>query len=156
MTSIYLETPIAAPIERCFDLMRDVDVHRHPTAGTGARAIAGVTQGLLQAGDEVTWEATHLGVRHRLTVHITRCDRPTRFEDHMVRGAFHAMSHHHAFRLERGYTIMEDEFCYTLPFGALGRLVDSLFLRRYLQKLLQHRARGLKQLAEAEAADIVY
>lgn len=57
MPVIRVETLIAAPIERCFDLMRDVDVHTQSTAGTQERAVAGVTTGLLKAGDEVTWKA---------------------------------------------------------------------------------------------------
>src|SRR5712692_1454163 len=36
MPTIHLETLIAAPIDRCFDLMRDVDAHIRSTAGTQA------------------------------------------------------------------------------------------------------------------------
>ncbi len=52
MPTIHLETLIAAPIDRCFDLMRDVDAHIRSTAGTQERAIAGKASGLLADGDE--------------------------------------------------------------------------------------------------------
>lgn len=63
MPSIRIETAIAAPPERCFDLARDIDAHVRSTAGTHERAVGGVTTGLMGLGDEVTWEAKHLGVR---------------------------------------------------------------------------------------------
>jgi hypothetical protein len=50
MTRIVLLTSIAAPIERCFDLARSIDLHMASTNWSGERAIAGVTSGLIGAG----------------------------------------------------------------------------------------------------------
>ena len=63
MGVIRLETFIRAPIERCFDLSRSVDLHILSTAQTNERAIDGVTSGLMKLGDVVTWEARHFGVK---------------------------------------------------------------------------------------------
>ena len=60
-------TYIEAPIERCFDLARDVEVHTQTTAKTKEKAVGGITSGLLNKGDRVTWEATHFKVKQRLT-----------------------------------------------------------------------------------------
>ena len=57
MPVITFETLVHAPIERCFDLNLDVDVHAAAFADTGERALAGVTHGRLGPGDTVTWEA---------------------------------------------------------------------------------------------------
>jgi hypothetical protein len=70
MPVIDLELFVHAPAERVFDLSRSVDVHVASTSRTGERAVAGVTTGLLVLGDVVTWEATHFGVRQRLTSQI--------------------------------------------------------------------------------------
>jgi hypothetical protein len=72
----------------CFDLSVDVDVHQRSVAVTGERAVAGVTSGRMGLGDEVTWEARHLGKTRGLTSRITEHDRPHRFVDEMVTGAF--------------------------------------------------------------------
>ena len=149
MPLIHVETRIAAPIERCFDLMRSVDFHAESAAQTKERVVAGKTCGLLDVGDTVTFEAVHLGVRQRLTVRITRCDRPRVFEDVMVRGAFDALSHRHTFREEHGGTVMVDDFYSTSPLGPLGVLVDWLFLKRYMRRFLRDRMDYLKQAAEA-------
>lgn len=140
---------VAAPAEVCFDLARDVDAHVHSTAQTRERAVDGVTSGLLELGDTVTWEAVHFGVRQRLTARITRFDRPRMFEDEMVRGAFHSFRHTHEFHPTDGGTIVVDLFRYVSPLGPLGWLADKLFLERYMRRFLTHRALLLKELAEA-------
>ncbi len=62
MTRIELSTHINAPIERCFDLARSIDLHMESTKQTGEQAIAGRTSGLIGLGETVTWRAKHLGV----------------------------------------------------------------------------------------------
>jgi hypothetical protein len=89
MLVIRLWTPIAAPSERVFDLARGIDAHQDSAGGgTQERAVADVTRGLIALGEEVTWEARHFGIKQRLTVRITRFERPARFQDMMVSGAF--------------------------------------------------------------------
>ena len=61
MALIRIVTEIAAPIEQCFDLARDIDFHTRSLEGTGERAVAGRTTGLIELGESVTWEARHLG-----------------------------------------------------------------------------------------------
>ena len=48
-----------------------------------------------------------------------------------------------------GVTVMTDVFDYDAPLGLLGKLVDVLFLERYMRKLLQKRASVIKAAAEA-------
>ena len=148
MPLIHLETFIAAPAQRCFDLMRDVGVHTRTTSKSSERAVGGKTSGLLSQGDEVTWEAVHLGVRQRLTARVTRCEPPRLFEDQQVRGAFHTFTHRHEFRDVPGGTLMVDDFRYTTPFGIVGVIADKLFLERYMRRFIRERAESLKQIAE--------
>jgi ligand-binding SRPBCC domain-containing protein len=146
---IRLETIIAASAERCFDLARDVELHQRSTAATGERAVAGVTSGLLGPGEQVTWAARHLGIERRLTSRITEFDRPRRFVDEMVDGPFESIRHLHAFEPVAAGTRMVDVFEYRSPFGLVGRIIDALYLRRYMTRLLERRNSYLKQAAEA-------
>jgi ligand-binding SRPBCC domain-containing protein len=150
LPTIHLETFIAAPIGRCFDLMRDVQAHTRTTSATRERAVAGRTSGLLEEGDVVTFEAVHFGVKQRLTARVTRVEAPYLLEDEMLRGAFKALTHRHAFREAAGGTAMVDDFTYTSPLGPLGVLADKLFLERYMTRFLKERAHALKQIAEDE------
>ncbi|MCG7337550.1 SRPBCC family protein [Sporosarcina sp. ACRSM] len=141
---------IHAPIERCFDLARDVDIHIRTTTNTRERAVGGVTTGLLSVGDTVTWEAVHFGIRQRLTAKVTTMDRPYKFEDVMAKGAFHSFTHIHEFVEKDNGTLMVDRFQYKSPFGLIGRIADKLFLKIYMRKFIIHRANALKQIAENE------
>jgi ligand-binding SRPBCC domain-containing protein len=148
---IVLRTRVAAAPSRCFDLARDVGLHQRSTAASRERAVAGVTSGMLGPGDEVTWEATHFGVRQRLSSRITVFEPPYRFVDEMVRGAFRRFRHEHQFLAVDGGTEMVDIFDYTSPLGLLGRLADLLFLRAYMTRLLRERNAYLKREAESAA-----
>jgi ligand-binding SRPBCC domain-containing protein len=146
---IEVSTPIAAAPWHCFDLARDIDFHTRSMAHTGERVVAGVTSGLIEAGERVTWEGRHFGVRQRFTVEITRFEPPRMFRDEMVRGAFRSFAHDHIFEpVSDGSTVMRDILEFRSPLGPLGSVVDALFMRRYLRRLIQDRARAIR--AEAE------
>src|SRR4051812_29430012 len=122
MPIIRLLTSIAAPPERVFDLARSIEAHEQSTAGTEEKAVRGITSGLIGMGEEVTWEARHFGIRQRLTVRITGFERPSRFQDIMVSGAFKSMKHDHEFIAQPPGTLMIDHFEFESPFGVVGRM----------------------------------
>ncbi|MDR7080714.1 ligand-binding SRPBCC domain-containing protein [Neobacillus niacini] len=139
---------IKAPIEICFDLARDVEVHTRTSVKTKERAVGGVTAGLLQEGDSVTWEAVHFGIKQRLTAKVIFMEKPHSFVDVMVKGAFKSFIHIHQFIEEEEGTTMIDHFQYRSRFGPIGILIDKLFLEKYMRKFIANRARGLKKIAE--------
>ncbi|WMJ74682.1 SRPBCC family protein [Cytophagaceae bacterium ABcell3] len=112
------------------------------------KAVAGVTSGLIKGGEEVTWEATHLGVRQRLTSRIEIFSPPFHFRDVMVKGFFKTLKHDHFFEKAPEGTIMKDVFYFESPFGWAGKLLDKLFLATYLRKLLLLRNEHVKASAE--------
>jgi len=151
MPVIRLQTAIKSPIERCFDLSRDIELHTRSTAQTREIAIAGVTKGLISLGEEVTWEATHFGLRQRLTTRITAFNRPFHFRDSQIDGAFKRFDHDHYFEvLSDGETLIIDVFDYTSPLGWLGRLADILFLEAYMRDFLMRRNALIRKVAEAD------
>ncbi|HVG31727.1 MAG TPA: SRPBCC family protein [Pyrinomonadaceae bacterium] len=150
MPTIHLETLIRAPIELCFDLARSVDVHMASTNHTGERAVSGVTSGMMNLNDEVTWEAKHFYVRQRLTSRITAMERPRMFVDEMQRGAFKRWHHLHTFEPRNGGTLMLDEVDYESPLGILGLIADRLFLEKYMTRLLVVRNAHIKRVAETQ------
>jgi len=153
-------TVIAAPVARCFDLARSVEVHLAGNIHFGEEAVAlsadppGATTGLLGLGDTVTWRARHFFVRQRLTSRITAFDPPCYFQDTMLHGAFHSMQHDHYFREISGHGItprteMRDVFRFAAPLPLLGHILETLVLRRYMQKLLHERKTVIRDIAES-------
>jgi ligand-binding SRPBCC domain-containing protein len=90
----------------------------------------------------------HFGFRQRLTAKVTVMEKPFRFVDIMVKGAFKSFVHTHEFVEEAEGTVMIDTFQYESPLGLLGIAADKLFLERYMRKFIGSRAEGLKELAE--------
>ena len=154
MVTIDELTTIRAPIERCFDLARSVEVHLAGNIhwGESAVATAGVTAGLIGIGQRVTWRAKHFGIWQRLTSEITAMDRPVYFRDVMIEGAFRFMQHDHVFRaLSPDETEMRDVFRFAAPLPVLGRLAEIALLRRYMRALLRERNAVVKEIAESAA-----
>jgi ligand-binding SRPBCC domain-containing protein len=148
--TIVVDTEIAAPPERCFLLSLSIDLHMTSTAGTGERAIAGVTQGLIGPGQTVTWQGRHFGVMLTHESRITKYEKPRHFQDVMVRGSFRSFEHDHFFEpRENGGTRMRDQLRFAAPFGALGLLAEKLVLRRYLTRFLHERNAMIRQTAES-------
>lgn len=148
MPIIELRTTIHAPVERCFDLARSIDLHKQSTEGTHEEAIAGVTSGLIGFGEQVTWRAKHFGITQTLTSKITAFQYPHHFRDEMLDGAFRMIRHDHHFETAAGSTIMHDKFEFESPGGIIGVLFNKLILIRYLRNLLMRRNQMIKSVAE--------
>jgi ligand-binding SRPBCC domain-containing protein len=150
MTTIHLTIFIAAPIERVFDLSRSIDLHKKTMMDSREEAVAGVTSGLIEQGQTVTWKARHLFKTRYLKSKITEMVRPTSFVDEQVSGDFKSFRHLHHFRTIQNGTLMTDVFDFKSPYGKLGALFNQLYLKRYLTKLMEHRNQVIKEYAETE------
>ena len=145
MAQIRIETFVAAPPERVFDVARDLDFHQRSMAHTGERAVGGRTSGLIEEGEEVEWRARHLGLSWRLRSRIASMHRPHSFVDEQVSGPFARYEHRHTFVAHDGGTLMADGWRHVAP---LGPLADVFFLERHMRRTLELRAAAIK--AEAE------
>jgi ligand-binding SRPBCC domain-containing protein len=150
MSIIELSTRIAAPVERCFDLARSVDLHLHSNTATGEQAVRGITTGLLGADEEVTWRARHFGTWRELTSRMTVFDPPGHFRDSMACGPFKRFDHDHFFTPEGEGTLMVDRYDFELGYGPVGRWIDELLLRPHFARFLARRNRALKEVAESD------
>ena len=136
MTTITIETLIAAPPEICFDSALNVDLHTESAAFSGERLVEpGRTSGVLQLGDLVTFEGRHFGIRQRFTAKIVEVDRPRRFIDEMVRGAFTRLRHIHEFERRGDATLMRDLLEWQAPFGFLLKRHMTWFVTTKQQRL---------------------
>jgi len=155
MPKIELKTEINSTIEICFDLSRSIDLHKISTAKTNEEAIEGTTSGLINLNETVTWQATHFGIRQKLTSKITAFDKPYYFRDEQIKGAFKSIYHEHKFEQLENKIFMTDIFEYQSPFGILGNLVNKLVLTKYLRNLLIDRNNVIKEFAETDKWKLV-
>jgi ligand-binding SRPBCC domain-containing protein len=150
MPTIEIHTSIEAPIARVFDLCRSVDAHVVTAGATSERAVAGVTSGLLELGEQVTWSARHFGMRWRLTSRMVALDRPSYFRDSMVSGVFRAFDHDHEFVQRGRMTEVRDVFAFTSPLGILGSMANVLVVTRHMRRFLERRMQDVKTIAESD------
>lgn len=148
MTKIELTTTITAPVKTVFDLSRNIDIHQQSAGKTNEKAIAGITSGLINYNETVTWRGKHFGVYITHRSRITVMYFYNYFIDEMEEGKFKYFKHEHFFKEENGITIMTDKLCYEAPFGIIGKLFDSLFLKKHLCDFLLERNTFLKNLSE--------
>ena len=150
MPKIELTTEIYSTIEICFDLSRSIDLHKISTANTNEKAIDGITTGLINLNEFVTWEAIHFGIKQKLTSKITAFEKPVFFRDEQIKGAFNFFTHNHYFEQIGDKVIMKDLFEFKSPFGIFGAIFNKVILTNYMQKLLMNRDEVIKEFAESE------
>lgn len=155
MPKIELTTEITSKIDICFDLARSIDLHKISTEKTNEETIEGKVSGLIGLNEYVTWQATHFGIKQKLTSKITAYKRPHYFVDEQLKGIFKSIRHQHKFEQFEERVIMTDIFEFHSPFGLLGKLFNKLILTNYLQKLLIDRNNVIKEFAETDKWKLV-
>jgi ligand-binding SRPBCC domain-containing protein len=148
MPLIHLTTFIAAPVERVFDLSRSIDFHAATMKKFQEKAVDGRLEGLIGLNETVSWKARHVGKERFLKTRITALDYPNSFTDEQVEGDFAKLHHEHYFKSIDNGTIMIDKFHFEVPYGVMGKLFASVYLTRYMQKMLEERNDKIKAVAE--------
>lgn len=140
---------VHAPIDRCFLLSTSIALVEQTLA---MRPVAGPAEarstGLVQLDDRVLWRGWKFGIPAMHESLITRYERPTFFQDCMVRGYFSHFEHDHQFEEVDGYTLMVDIVRFSLPFGPLGKVVAKKIVIPHILKLMLARFTLLKRIAE--------
>ena len=150
MINLEVITVVEASPGACFDLSRDLDFHKESFGHTDESIVGGKTSGLIGLNEEVTWRARHFGFHHEHTARITILEPPRHFRDEMIRGRFSSFVHDHYFEPVPTGTRMRDVVEFQAPMGFLGRVVEALVLKRYMQRLIASRSEAIRVRVESE------
>lgn len=150
MTKIITSIMINTTLERAFDLSRSIDFHAYSQNLRNEIAIDGRTSGLINFGETVTWQAKHLGISQKLSVQITKFERPYSFRDTMIKGAFKRFDHDHIFEKVNGLIKLTDIFDYDAPFLFFGKVFDKLVLEKYMTNFSIERNQMIKTTLESD------
>ena len=69
-----------------------------------------------------------------------------RFVDTQLKGPYRHWRHLHEFEEVDGGTRMRDTVDYALPYGPLGSLVRTLFVRRALERIFDYRRKAITEI----------
>lgn len=150
MTTINLTTKIKASKQIVFDSSRNIDIHQQSASKSNEVAIAGITSGLINLNETVTWRGKHFGFYLTHKSRITAMNFYDYFVDEMEEGKFKIFKHEHFFEEKNGITIMTDKMQYQTPFSIFGKLFDILFLEKHLTNFLIERNKILKVISEKQ------
>jgi ligand-binding SRPBCC domain-containing protein len=79
------------------------------------------------------------GYSVRWVTEITHVSEPHYFVDEQRAGPYKMWHHEHRFEEIQGGVRMTDEVTYALPFGILGWIARSIFVKNELEKIFNHR-----------------
>jgi ligand-binding SRPBCC domain-containing protein len=150
MPTIHITTVIHAPLDRVFDLSRSITLHKRSMAHTEEEVIHGRTNGLIEEGETVTWQARHLGKKRQFTSRIAEMRKSAYFCDEMVAGDFASFRHEHHFKEIENGTVTIDILEFSAPYGWLGRLFERFYLQKYMTNMLTVRNGVVKEYAESD------
>lgn len=148
MTTIKITTNYFAPIEKVFDTNRNIDIHQQTASKSKEVAIAGITSGLINKNETVTWKGKHFGLYIQHQSIISEMIFPTYFVDEQLKGHFRSFKHQHIFEQKENYVEVTDILAYETPFGIFGKLFDILFLKKHLTNFIKDRNAILKNLVD--------
>lgn len=129
------------PLDQVFPFFAEPrNLARITPPGLGFRI---VTPGplVMAPGLTIEYRVSPLLVPQRWVSEITAYEPPYRFVDEQRVGPYRKWHHLHEFREVLGGTEVRDVVTYSLPFGPLGRMAHSLFVRRQLEGIFAYRAR---------------
>ncbi len=139
MARFVLERVIGVPPAAVFAASLDPGLHVRSMARYGETMTEAPAGGAFTEGSTVTWRARHFGIPFHLRSVVFDIDPPHRFCDRQLSGPFAAFLHEHEFAEHPQGTLMRDTVTFRSPLGPLGRLVDRLFLREYMRRLIDER-----------------
>lgn len=100
----------------------------------------------MKEGRLIDYTLRVLGVSVHWRTLITAYEPPYRFVDEQLRGPYRFWHHTHTFREDDEGTVIGDEVRYALPFGPLGRVAHSLYVRRDLERIFEYRSEVIAQV----------
>jgi len=85
------------------------------------------------------------GVPMKWRTEITKFEPMVRFVDVQQRGPYKQWIHEHRFEESEGGTLMIDRVDYEVGMGFIGEIVHTLFVRRKVKQIFEHRAEFIKR-----------
>ncbi|HDR05408.1 MAG TPA: CDP-paratose 2-epimerase [Candidatus Marinimicrobia bacterium] len=103
---------------------------------------------VMEKGSLIDYQIRLSGFPFRWRTLITNYNPPHEFVDEQIKGPYSYWHHRHQFYTEGDTTVIEDTVTYTIPFGILGRILHTLFIRKKLRKIFEYRKDIIEKLFE--------
>jgi ligand-binding SRPBCC domain-containing protein len=150
MPKIHLTSFIQAPVERVFNLSRNLVLRKKSLKAPAEQLLSSSAEHTIQQGETITFRARHFGKTREVTARITALSQPLHFTEEQVRGDLKSFRHEFHFKPAENGTILIDILEYEGPRDLLGSLASTFFLKRYLESMVRRQHQLLREYAESE------
>lgn len=86
------------------------------------------------------------GIPLKWQTEIFKVNKPHSFTDKQLKGPYKIWEHTHSFISRENGTLMIDEIKYQIPFGIIGQLAHSIFLREKVKEIFRYREQALNKI----------
>lgn len=142
------EQILNVPLEKAWDFFSAPENLQKITPSHMGFQITSEVDKKAYAGQIITYKVGILpGVKSNWVTEITQVKEQQFFIDEQRFGPYAMWHHEHWFEeLPEGKTLMKDKISYKIPFGFLGHIAQSIFIKRQLKGIFKHRYRTLEKL----------
>ncbi|MFH2056146.1 MAG: SRPBCC family protein [bacterium] len=137
--SLTREQEVSRPLSEVFAFFARPENLARLTPGTLGFEILTPGPLVMKAGTVIDYTLRIMQVPTHWRTLIETYEPPDRFVDIQLKGPYKFWHHTHSFTARGQGTLIRDEVHYSLPFGMLGRLVHSLWVRRQLEGIFDFR-----------------
>ena len=93
------------------------------------------------------------GIPINWTSLISSYDPPYSFIDEQIKGPYSSWHHTHTFKEENGGTAIIDEVKYTLPLGFIGKIINSIWVKKDLDAIFKYRQKIIERTLKGISND---
>ncbi|AZJ34040.1 SRPBCC family protein [Tenacibaculum singaporense] len=142
------EQTLNVPLEKAWDFFSAPENLQKITPSHMGFQITSEVNKKAYAGQIITYKVGILpGVKSNWVTEITQVKEQQFFIDEQRFGPYAMWHHEHWFEeLPEGKTLMKDKISYKIPFGFLGHIAQSIFIKRQLKGIFKHRYSTLEKL----------
>jgi ligand-binding SRPBCC domain-containing protein len=130
---------IARPIEEVFAFFADAHNLEEITPPWLGFKILSMSTNSIEEGTTIGYRLRLHGIPIHWRTEICEWNPPHCFVDEQKKGPYKQWHHAHRFEAHGSRTKMIDEVQYSLPFGALGRIVHAVKVRRDVNRIFDYR-----------------
>ncbi|MGG6230150.1 SRPBCC family protein [Tenacibaculum sp. SDUM215027] len=142
------EQVLNVPLQQAWDFFSSPEnLQKITPSHMGFQITSGVDK-KAYAGQIITYKVGVLpGVKSNWVTEITQVKEQQFFIDEQRFGPYKMWHHEHRFEeLPNGKTVMKDKISYRIPFGFLGHIAQSIFIKKQLKEIFKHRYSTLEKL----------
>src|SRR5271166_1904074 len=130
---------VGRPIDEVFAFFADAHNLEEITPPWLGFKILSMSSDSIEEGTTILYRLRLHGIPVRWQTEICAWNPPHFFVDEQTKGPYKQWRHTHRFEGHGNRTKMIDEVQYSLPFGALGRIVHAVKVRRDISRIFDYR-----------------